>query len=396
MLFTEIEKHSTLGWTVSYQSNKSINAVMFAHSPDSSRLKRWQPISSEFIIKHLNGKDVVTRKDGGPFSFVRFQLTPSYIHLPKSYAPFSPFSDGGMLVHSGRFFACPNICTGNENLWAMGVKAPVEDTIVIGSDKYSRKASWWDKNEGQKVYIGQQQSNHNEDYISIVDAKLTQTVGRQLETILPSMMLFLEETYGAIEDKPMLFASFGETSDGSFGRQGGVLPNQVFMHWYGAATYQEKNPAATLWFFAHEAAHMYQNMTGQAATPVDNWLHEGHAEMMAKRIMLSLLPQYQSYVEAKVVQARGNCLAIMKSSSLPEQIGAENYQALYDCGLYIYSAIEITYPQKNATENLWLAFMEQARNGGQINSNELLLLAQERYNLSKKNADDFRELIGIN
>ena len=396
ILFTEIEKHTKLGWTVSYQSNEPMKAVMFANSPDNSRLKRWLPISSEFSVNYINGREIATRKDGKPFSLVKFQLTPSYIHLPKSYAPFSPFSDGGMLVHSGRFFACPNICSGSENLWAMAIKAPVEDTIIVGSQKYLKKTSWWDKNDGQKFYIGQQQLNYNEDYISIVDAKLTQTVGKQLDTILPRMMSFLEATYGVIENKPMLFASFGETSDGSFGRQGGVLPNQVFMHWYGAATYHEQNPAATLWFFAHEAAHMYQKMAGQAVTPVDNWLHEGHAEMMAKKIMLSLVPQYQHFVEAKVAQAKANCLVIMKSSSLPEQVEAGNYQALYDCGLYIYSSIETAYPKKNGTESLWVALMAQARNGGQLDSNELLLIAQEKYSLSKKDTDDFRRLIGIN
>lgn len=40
--------------------------------------------------------------------------------------------------------------------------------------------------------------------------------------------------------------------------------------------------------------------------------------------------------------------------------------------------------------------MAQARNGGQLDSNELLSIAQEKYSLSKKDTDDFRRLIGIN
>lgn len=394
-LFIEIEKHSKLNWTVSYQSHKPINAVMFANSPDNSRLNRWQPISSAFSINYINSKEIVTRKDGKNFTFIKFQLTPSYIHLPKSYAPFSPFSNDAMLVHSGRFFACPNICSGNENLWAIAVKAPLQDTILVDGKAYIGKTSWWDKNDGKKIYIGQQNSDHNSNYISVVDPKLTQTVGKQLHTILPSMMSLLEESYGAPLYKPMLFASFGETTDGSFGRQGGTLPNQIFMHWFGDASYPAQNTAETLWFFAHEAAHMYQNMTGKAVKPVDNWIHEGHAEMMAKKIMLSLFPQYQRFVQNKTKQAKIKCLEIIADSSLPKQIEEGKYQTLYDCGLYIYNTIEMEYQKDDGTETLWLEFMKQARKGEPIDSQQLLSLAERKYSLSKKNADIFRTLMGI-
>ena len=33
-------------------------------------------------------------------------MSPTYSRLPKDYAPFSPFGDGGMLFHTGRLFAC--------------------------------------------------------------------------------------------------------------------------------------------------------------------------------------------------------------------------------------------------------------------------------------------------
>jgi hypothetical protein len=368
---------------------------MFASSPDNSRLKRWQPVLSIFSVNYINGREIIRRKDGHSFTSVRIKLTPSYIHLPKSYVPFSPFSNGGMLLHSARFFACPNICSGNENLWAMAVKAPVQDTILLDGKVYLAKTCWWDKNEGQKLYVGQQRSDHNANYISIIDPYLTHTIGKQLHTILPSMMMFLEKSYGALSRKPMLFASFGVTHDGRFGRQGGTLPNQIFMHWYGDVAYQENNLAATLWFFAHEAAHLYQNLGGKAITPVDNWLHEGHAEMMAMKIMLNLLPQYQAFVDDKVANATTSCLAISDDSSLSPQIAVNNYQALYDCGLYIFNTIENSHGRSDVTETLWLAFINETQNDKQIDSLELITLAEKKYGLSKKNTKNFRKLIGI-
>ena len=92
------------------------------------------------------------------------------------------------------FLLALTICTGNENLWAMAVKAPLNDTILADGQTHVGKTSWWDKNDGQKVYIGQQHTSQNTSYISIVDPKLALTVGKQLHDILPKMMSLLEES----------------------------------------------------------------------------------------------------------------------------------------------------------------------------------------------------------
>ena len=64
ILYTEIEKNLHDEWTVTYQSSKPIQAVMFANSPDSSRLQRWRLLSTEFSFNYINGKEVISRKDG--------------------------------------------------------------------------------------------------------------------------------------------------------------------------------------------------------------------------------------------------------------------------------------------------------------------------------------------
>ncbi len=394
ILYTEIEKLSAKHWQVSYQSQTPIKAIMFANSPDDSRIARWQPLSDAFKISYINGREIVARKDATTFTSVTFKLTPTYIHLPKNYAPFSPFSNNAMLLHSGRFFACPNICSGNENLWAMAVKAPAEDNIFVDGISYKIKTSWWDKNDGQKLYIGQQLSHDNGSYIGIVDPELSSEIAKQMELMLPKMMSILEESYGVLPKKPMLFASYSETNDGRFGHQGGTLPNQVFMHWYGHNVYKEQDAAATLWFFAHEAAHMYQHMSGSAVDPVDNWMHEGHAEMMAKKIMLSLSPQYEGFVRAKVSEAKSHCLASVNQSTLVEQVALGNYRALYQCGFYIFNTIENGDARINTTETLWLDYMKEITGNKKVSSDSLLSLAELSYGLSKENNNKFRNLIG--
>ena len=94
-------------WSVSYTSDAPVTRISFQRSPDSSRGKRWRIKSADFKVVKVNDYETVRRVDGKPFTQVEFELTPTYISLPKDYAPFSPFTDGGMLFHSGFILGLP-------------------------------------------------------------------------------------------------------------------------------------------------------------------------------------------------------------------------------------------------------------------------------------------------
>jgi len=392
-LFTEIEKDKLNQWSVTYSSQKPIKSIMFASSPDNSRLTRWLPLTDGFFINKINGNEIITRKDGQAFHRVQLALTPTYTHLPKSYAPFSPYSNNGMLIHSGRFFACPEICTGNENLWALSVKAPMNERIVVNGEVHQNSVSWWDNNEGRKVYIGQQQLNEHEHYISIIDSQLSSEIKTKLEHLFPKMMTRLATTYGELSEKPMLFASYGQTDTGAYGHQGGTLPNQVFMHWWGAENTPKNGNEELIWFFAHEAAHIYQNLSGGALNPVDNWLHEGHAEATAKTIMLEMFPQYADYINAKSNKAKRACEKIISNSSLSAQVTKNNHNALYYCGLYIFEHIEKIHHSSDTTAEIWKQFVK-TYNGSNKSPSELFLhQAETRFALPKQTANIYRRLV---
>ena len=99
-------------------------------------------------------------------------------------------------------------------------------------------------------------------------------------------------------------------------------------------------------------------------------------------------------LKRKVAYAEAQCLEIISASSLAEQIEIGNYQSLYDCGLYIFNTIERGYSGNDATETLWLAFMERSSIDNQVNSEMLLSLADSNYGLSKEHTDSFRKLVG--
>jgi len=394
LLFTQITKTSSGDWSVNYKSSTPIKAVVLSRNPDSSRQNRWKISSNEFSFNRLAGRDIITRKDNQLFTSVTVNLTPTYINLNKDYAPFSPFSDGGMLIHSARFFACSNICVGNENTWALSIKAPKGENVIIDGMVYQQPVSWYDKNDGKKIYIGQRTPTITDSFISIIDTKLPISIKESIQHLLPLLVNELSKYYGAIDKKYMLYASFGKTEGESYGNQGGTLPNQVFMHWYGKKINQR--PEALLWFIAHEAAHMFQVQTGNSSTKVDNWIHEGHAEIVAMKLLLTFFPEYTNYVKDRVNRESEQCQAIVKHSTLAKQVNSGNYRALYQCGLTIYKTIESQSGKEATVKNLWLDYISAISTLESHNGELFLDIAKSKYGLSKESYKQFNKLIKPN
>jgi hypothetical protein len=95
----------------------------------------------------------------------------------------------------------------------------------------------------------------------MIDTALPEEIKVKLNQSLPKIMAFFGSNLGEYNShvKPMLFASYSNTSGKDI--QGGVLPNQVFIHWdmdnLNDRLKDKDFIFATLWMFAHEASHFY-------------------------------------------------------------------------------------------------------------------------------------------
>ncbi len=158
-----VVKQADLQWILSYQASEPISKLAFVRNPDNTRTERWVPVSDEFHFIYSEGQEYLLRKDGAVFSEVSVRLTPTYTHLAKDYAPFSPFSDGGVLIYTGRLFACAHTCDDNSNQWQFSLQVPDIEHILIDGQIAGDKASWTDSDNGLNVYVGSQQplENHN-------------------------------------------------------------------------------------------------------------------------------------------------------------------------------------------------------------------------------------------
>jgi len=357
-------------WTIEYQFDRPTTELHFARSPDASRAVDWiapQP----FLIAKDGEDEVIRRRDGASFAAVRIAVPPLYRVLPSDYAPFSPFSDGGLLFHSGRFFACPSKCAANAS-WSMRLIAPPEKDILLDGVRRHGIAAWGDSGEGRNVYVGRATPVETPDLVAIFDAGLPADIRNRLAAHLPAFMRYFAAHLGKLPGRPMLFASYDPAYKGGYGRQGGTLQGQVFTHFYGSKWPELMRkpdfPDELLWFFAHEAGHLYQRQIFTAGNE-GAWIHEGGAEASAAIAMRALYPAAAPYVARRIEQARGDCERHRGGRSLHAALRADAYDAAYSCGLLINLEIDASIrkadPSGDGLFAAWRDYIKRAGKGGE-------------------------------
>jgi hypothetical protein len=362
---------SEFGWTVTYSLSEPTDRLMFVRSPDRSRSERWQPLDSNVAISWQDGNEVVTTRNGEPFDEVSFALDATYVPLPKDYAPFSPFSNGGMLVHTGRFFACANTCTANHHEWPMAMQLPTDDYLLINGTRQQGFFEWLDRDSGRAIYVGKQPPEHFAALVTLIDPALPQSLQYGLVSELPMIMSYFTKQLGSLTQTPMLFASYGDYQGGYYGQQGGVLPNQIFMHWYGEASLENINEETTLWFFAHEIAHLFQGSGLRYSSTEEAWIHEGAAEMMAYLYTDSKLGQSSDLLSTAVQEAQQKCTAAWPISETFVAVGKVDFRTHYTCGLVANAELHAQLKANGIDAGiftLWQTYSDLIQQGEPANS----------------------------
>ena len=333
---------------VSYRLAEPATAIVFARNPDDSRSVHWRTTSTDFEIVRRSGKELIRRKDGGYFSTAGITVPAAYRPLPKDYAAFSPFSDGGMLVHSGRFQGCP-VAAGLddracEGPWPMQIAARPGTHIFLNGTRYEGSASWLDTRDGSKIYVGPADLVADARFIQVVDPELPAEISGPMFTSMPQIMRYFERRLPPLVQRPMLFVSYDPDYEHGYGHQGGTLPDQVFMHFYGPvwrdAGAKGGMPEDTLWFFAHEVAHLFQH--GVKGTRESSWIHEGSAEAFAYLALESLGLVPAEYLHERRRRAVEACREALGKGPLTGAADRGEFSDYYDCGLILFLAIDNT------------------------------------------------------
>lgn len=365
------------GWQVSYRFDAPVRTFFFVRNPDDRRMREWTAADPAFELTHEGGRDRVRRKDGAAFTAAAFDVPVRFVPFEADYAPFSPFGDGGLLIHSGRFHACAHACprdaSGDEGPWQITIAAPPGRHVLLHGQMHRSAATWSDARDGTMVYVGAASPLDDGHFVAVIDERFPADVRELLRSMFPRLMRLYAARLGATAPsvRPMLFASYdGADGDGRFGSKGGTLPGQVFVHLYGVA-WNDPTRSAELrawlpWFFAHEAAHLFQRHERSRNT-ADAWIHEGGAEAFAYLALRELGVEPETRLAARVDAAATACARGLAGVSLAESDGQGRFDNHYRCGLLMQLALDAQIRKRSGGGAdlfaLWRTFLARIERG---------------------------------
>ncbi|OYY68981.1 hypothetical protein [Sphingomonas sp. 28-63-12] len=358
-------------WTARYRFDRPVRRLVFVRAPDDSRTRTWTAMTGFQIIVPKAGGEILRRIDGKPFRSVDVSMPPRYIYLAAGYAPFSPFGDGSVLMHSGRLFACGNVCpAADSTAWPIHLIVGDGRGIQLGDRSAARNLRWIDKDSGHNIYVGREKPAATGPVNAIIDHAFPGDLRRQLLVQLPEFMQYFSEQLGPLAARPTLFASYDAAHRDGGGRQGGTLPGQIFVHYYGArwATEFTKPDFASdqSWLFAHEAGHLFQRQLGTEA-PAGWWIHEGGGDAFAALALRRMGPEMSAYVDRRIDRAQLACAQTTSDKSIHAAITEREIDPAYQCGLLINLALDAAIrrraPEKDGLFSVWLAYLAREKRG---------------------------------
>ena len=338
--------------TIRFRLDRPVTALHFADDLGGYRQREWRIVAPGFhwVVEPADATlgtiqgERIERVDGAPFTEVSFTVEQRYRALPKNYAPFSPFSDGGVLIYSGFLHACTAFPCSGAGPVAMRIVAPGRQ-IRSGGQVAIGEARYVSADDGTNIYVGNRRPVAANGVDAIIDPALPATVGGRLSQSLPAATTYFSRSLGPLSFTPALFVSLDprRQPDGHVSTQGGTLPGQIFMHFDGEGPADRFDADKTVWldwFFAHEVAHLFQrdktgNRSGDDAIA---WMHEGGADAMAA---LALIDQQRSdYVRSRVETAASDCAAALAQGPLTTATARGSFDAHYACGLIAHLALD--------------------------------------------------------
>ena len=370
-------------WEVRYALPKPVAALRFVRADrQGNRAASWTPVDAALTIKLEGDEEVVRRSDRKPFDRASFRMAPRYVTLDKDYAPFAPFGDGGLLLHTGRFHVCAEACAGGET-YRLSLQPP-HGMHAIAHGQVVSKVQFQDGNDGTYLYVGRAVPVTTKDVVAVIDPTYPADTRARLDSLLPKLMAFYSGEFGVLEARPMLYASNDEAHPGGgYGYQGGTLPGQVFVHRYGrnAAFGTPEFLAQQDWFFAHEAAHLYQQYPA-LADQGDSWIHEGGADALAAVALQALAVIDEAAVQARVQASADTCAQGLEKHALKRAQDEGASDLFYSCGFVLQMAVDAA--ARRASEGkcglacVWRDFQARVRAGEAWTSDTFVAAAAAR------------------
>ncbi len=331
---------------------ESDRVMIFSRSAGNYRAQRFKHLSGDATLKRIGEFDTLIFAPGE--TQASYEINPKPITINGTYDPFIDFSDSGLAIYLGAFELLPVATTeavielgGDIDKWngeqlPLPIHVKSSDTLIMNGEYINNgEADLTIQGGAPYVYTGPSRISRGTSYIGIVDSGLPSWILESFDDDLAQLFDFYEGAFGVPLPKlsTLLFAFGGADSPG-LSNTGGVLPGgQIILDVSGELmmTPEPRITGYLKWFFAHEAAHLFQNNSRLKgySDQTDSWISEGGANAMVDIAFTRMEGVDENVRQRRMVQAYDACIQAIQGATMSELI-RRNDQSHYDCGQILW------------------------------------------------------------
>lgn len=336
-------------WTVDLNLPRAAKAWVFARSPlmegaaRPSRPPHWTVETPGVRLERHGFYDALVGVDGRSVpARVHVRFTPPPERVAGDYDPALVFSDGAVALYTKQFDAFPTDDVAGIDRLAASAELPRSLARVTFRDRAGpvlaggrrvRVATLATEDDGAYVLFGGTSPIVTPDLNLIVDPQLPAWLRTSLAAAPPGILARYAAALGpAPGPKPTIMVSWSGPTPGVTSMGGGALPGLIVMRFEGAGVLTGNAAArqSNLWFIAHESAHFWLGQAVHYATPLDSWITEGGADLLAFRAVAAVDPTYDPRVPLQ--NAVNDCVRLSAGRGIARALERNEHRAYYACG----------------------------------------------------------------
>lgn len=307
----------------------------------SWRLQSWQVLTPGVTLERRGKFDALVGTNGRPVpAKVRVRMTPFTRHLTADYVPALRLGGDSVALFDGHYatFAIDR-ADQLDALPAVFDPKLVRDGgtrvhfrgsgLRLAGDVEGYRAG---NSEGTYGLYDVPRAVVRDGVATVLDGELPQWLADDLAAFTPQVMKSLADRLGTagISEPTILAAWEGPNREGA-SMNGGSLKGLILMRFEGESALRRIPPLADLahWFIAHEASHFWLGQSVHYKSPLDSWIMEGGADLLATRTVQKLDPRFDA--TKKLNELIGECVQYA-DEPVATALERNEHRAYYSCG----------------------------------------------------------------
>jgi hypothetical protein len=339
-------------WTADFTFGHAAQAWVFVRSPLTEvgarpwRPQSWTVETPGVRLERRGYYDALVAADGGAVpARVRIRFTPFGERVAGDYDPALLFTDGSVALYTEQFDAFPvadaavvarlPATLGASDIPYSATRVTFRDTggQLLHTGLRVEDFTIDDSGDGTYILFGGARPIATDALTLIVDPQLPPWLHDSIANATPRILDPYARLLGRGPGRrPTIMVSWRGPTPGISSQGGSTLDALIVMRIEGVGMLNGDARArqANLWFIAHESAHFWLGQAVHYATPLDSWITEGGADLLAFRAVAAVDPSYDARVDLQ--RSIDECVALSAGRGVARALERNEFRAYYACG----------------------------------------------------------------